>query len=81
MRDWGRRLMDGLLTGGRDASLEGWPPSRRIRIGLFAPNCQGLANWKDSVLPFSRNQGRSDLMLLATVMVLTLRAPTLFLVC
>eukprot|EP00983_Pelagomonas_calceolata_P059999 1146181-Pelagomonas_calceolata.AAC.1 len=32
---WGRRLLDGLLTGGRDASLKGWPTTRRVRNSLF----------------------------------------------
>eukprot|EP00983_Pelagomonas_calceolata_P040753 1137766-Pelagomonas_calceolata.AAC.2 len=30
----GGRLLDGLLTGGRDANLEGWQATRRIRINL-----------------------------------------------
>eukprot|EP00983_Pelagomonas_calceolata_P020024 632083-Pelagomonas_calceolata.AAC.1 len=35
---WGR-LLDGLLTGGQDASLEGWLTTRRIRMSLVAPGC------------------------------------------
>eukprot|EP00983_Pelagomonas_calceolata_P011000 355183-Pelagomonas_calceolata.AAC.2 len=31
----GGRLLDRLLIGGRDASLEGWPTTRRIRISLY----------------------------------------------
>eukprot|EP00983_Pelagomonas_calceolata_P086174 1156712-Pelagomonas_calceolata.AAC.1 len=43
MGDWRRRLLDGLLTGGQDASLEGWPTSLRILIGLVCSLAVPLA--------------------------------------
>eukprot|EP00983_Pelagomonas_calceolata_P012823 410129-Pelagomonas_calceolata.AAC.1 len=37
--DWRGRLLDGLLAGGQDASLQGWLAPRPIRISLVAPSC------------------------------------------
>eukprot|EP00983_Pelagomonas_calceolata_P101980 1158755-Pelagomonas_calceolata.AAC.1 len=50
MGDWGGGggLLDGLLTGGQDARLEGWLTTRRIRISLVAPS--SASSWWDSLL-------------------------------
>eukprot|EP00983_Pelagomonas_calceolata_P081054 1155405-Pelagomonas_calceolata.AAC.1 len=42
MGDWGRRLLDGLLTGGQKTSLERWPTAHRIHISLVAPSCAAV---------------------------------------
>eukprot|EP00983_Pelagomonas_calceolata_P132480 1161871-Pelagomonas_calceolata.AAC.1 len=44
----GGRLLDGMLTGGADASLEGWPETRRIHISLVAPSCASSVRFTDS---------------------------------
>mmetsp|Transcript_5732 Transcript_5732/g.15317 ORF Transcript_5732/g.15317 Transcript_5732/m.15317 type:complete len:89 (-) Transcript_5732:72-338(-) len=47
MGQLGGRLLDGLLTGGQDASLEGWPKTCLIHVSLIAPSC--AFRWWDSL--------------------------------
>eukprot|EP00983_Pelagomonas_calceolata_P054202 1143614-Pelagomonas_calceolata.AAC.2 len=48
MGNWGGGYWTScLLAGGQDASLEGWPTTRRIRIILAAPSC--TFSWWDSL--------------------------------
>eukprot|EP00983_Pelagomonas_calceolata_P045005 1139520-Pelagomonas_calceolata.AAC.2 len=50
MGEWRGRLLDGLLAEGQDASLEGWPTTRQIRISLVAPQASFASSWWGSLL-------------------------------
>eukprot|EP00983_Pelagomonas_calceolata_P064505 1148161-Pelagomonas_calceolata.AAC.12 len=50
MGDWGLRLLDGLLAGGQDASLERWTSTRQIHISVVAPSC-AFSWWGSLLMP------------------------------